>query len=301
MLKKQLFIMLAAAGVASFAQAANVVCDPPVVTVSSTTESSVSRYTVECTAGAFLTVTPKITFRGTLDAKGTTPYAVKARYTVDVRDDLGRKLNEAPRADQLLQGALVSATESVAGLGNQFAQQTHWDPAGVLSVEEGSGKWRIFSVTGEQRSDGVTSSGDEAVVLDVGATDAGIAHSPFKGGRAVFRVVLGDKFSRFSDRAGASLPIVNASLGLREGKLEMLVGASRVANHQGVQNALLRLDRQPKDIARAWNLAARAQFLGLEDEVRYAEQKVAAHHPELLSEFQQAVKRITPFSVPAAE
>ena len=49
--------------------------------------------------------------------------------------------------------------------------------------------------------------------------------------------------------------------------------------------------------ARAWALASVAQFLGLDDEVRYAEQRVAAHSPQLLEEFRQNVERIKPYTL----
>jgi hypothetical protein len=108
--------------------------------------------------------------------------------------------------------------------------------------------------------------------------------------------VFDKTYSRFAGHGNAT-PVAQADLSLRDGKLSVLVGDSRAANEQGLQGALMQLDRKPQDITRAWALASRAQFLGLDDEVRYAEQKVAAHSPQLLQEFQRDVNRIEPYSV----
>lgn len=298
MLKKTLIALLAVAGSAAslsaMATASNASCLPPVIKIAPS-EKTVSDYAVDCQVSAFLTVTPHIKFTGSLTAAGTAPYSVKARYTIDVRDNHARQLDKLPRADQEISGNLTSATDSIAGLGGQFAVQTVWDTAGVLSVEESKGNWRVFSLQGKETKDRVDAGA--SLLVEVGVLSAGTAHTAFKNGRATVTVDLGEKVSRFAEKSVEGQPAITAALGLREGKLELLQGATRVANHEAVQNALLRLDREPKEMSRAWDLAARAQILGLDDEVRYAEQKVAANNPQLLEEFQQNVRKIKPYVI----
>ena len=301
MFKKTLIALLAIAGGASsisaMAAASNASCVPPVtkIMIVETSEEFESHFTVDCQVMEFLTVTPQVKFTGALIAPGTAPYLVKARYTIDVRDAHARKLDTLPRADQEISGNITSATDSVAGLGGQFAAQTVWDTAGVLSVEESKDHWRVFSLQGSETKDRV--DGGASLLVEVGVVDAGMAHTAFKNGRATVKVDLGEKVSRFAEKSVEDQPSITAAMGLRAGKLELLQGATRVANHESVQNALLRLDRAPQDMARAWNLAARAQILGLNAEVRYAERKVAANNPQLFEEFQQNVRRIQPFNI----
>lgn len=299
MLKKTLAALIAVAGNAAAlpALASNAVtCEPPQIHVSNLSKDE-SQYKVACHAPEFLGVKPQIHFTGELKPGVKAPFQIHARYTVDVRDDHARKLDQHPREDQALKGQMTTSTDSVAALGIQFARQTKWDPAGVLSVQEDDNKWRVFSLQGKATSD--RSDGNTSKLIELGAVDAGVADTAFSNGRATVTVDLGERVSRYAEKSVEDKPTLLAVLGLRQGKLELLEGATRVTNHDDLQNALLRLDRQPADITRAWGVAARAQIMGLEDTVRYAEQKVAAHHPNQLEEFQENVRRLQPFAIPA--
>jgi hypothetical protein len=286
MLKKSLVALAAVIGGAAAmpAFAANALkCEPPVIQVAAADNAS-AQYTVQCVGAAALTVTPTVSFSGEVYANATPPYEVKASYHIDVRDVIARKVGQDARDDQVAQGTLQASTVSVAALPSQFAAQTEWDgKSNTLSIEEKPGVWRAFVIT---------------PVADAGQSlsDAGVASAPVKDGRSVSKVGLGREFSRFAGK-GADQPVVTAQLGLRDGKFEVLVGESRAASQQAVQDALLKLDKKPSDVARAWALASVAQFLGLDDEVRYAEQRVAAHSPQLLEEFRQNVERIKPYTL----
>ncbi|KWA83827.1 hypothetical protein WL29_20905 [Burkholderia ubonensis] len=287
MLKKSLVALAAVLGGAAAmpAMAANALkCEPPVVQVAANTDNGVAQYTVQCQGASALTVTPAVSFAGEVFANGTPPYEVKATYSIDVRGAHATKVGQDAREDQVAQGVLHASTVSVAALPSQFAAQTEWDAkSSTISIEEKPGVWRAYVI------DHVADAGQSI-------SDAGVASVPVKDGRAVSKLVLGKEFSRFAGK-GADQPVVTAQLGLRDGKFEVLVGESRAAAQKAVQDALLKLDKKPKDVTRAWALASIAQFLGLDDEVRYAEQKVAAHNPQLLEEFQLNVQRIKPYAL----
>lgn len=292
-MEKKLLVALAAVLGAvtapAFAQelggGSNLKCDPPVVQVPADVRNPASQYTVTCSGPDINTVTPIITFAGEVFANGTPPYLVKSTYNIDTRGLHARKIGEEARVDQVATGTLTASTVSIAALPAQFAAQSYWDPqANVLSIEELPGQWRAYSMS---------ASG----IYDGSVVNAGVASTPVKGGRATARLDLGKAYSRFAG-AGPDSAILDAQLGLRDGQFEVLVGESRIDARSAIQGALAQLDKKPKDITRAWGLASRAQFLGLGDEVRYAEQKVAAHNPNLLEEFQQGVQRIKPYVLP---
>jgi len=291
-MQKKFMVAVAAAvlgaSAPAFAQdaagAATLNCDPPVIQVSDS-RGPQAQYSVTCKGPNQNVVAPAITFAGEVMAHGTPPYLVKATYTIDTRGLHARKVGEEPRVDQVVTGTLTSSTASVAALPSQFSAQSYWDPiANVLSIEELPGVWRAYSMS-------------SPAILDGSVVHAGVASNPVKGGRATSRLEFGKAFSRFAG-TGPDVATLEAQLGLRDGKFEVLVGESRVAARNAIQGALAQLDKKPKDITRAWSLAARAQFLGLTDEVRYAEQKVAAHNPNLFDEFHQSVQRIQPYVLP---
>jgi len=287
MLKKTLVAMAAVIGGAAAmpALAANALkCEPPVVQVPADLETGVAQYTVQCVGANGLAVTPSVLFSGEVWAHGTPPYDIKASYSIDIRGAHAKKVGLDARDDQVANGVIRASTVSVASLPSQFAAQTEWDAkSSTLSIEEKPGVWRAFVI------DHVADAGDSL-------SDAGEASAPVKNGRSNSKVILGKTYSRFAGK-GADQPIVTAQLGLRDGKFEVLLGETRAAGQQAVQDALLKLDKKPTDVTRAWALAAVAQFLGLSDEVRYAEMKVAAHNPQLLEEFQQNVQRIKPYQL----
>jgi hypothetical protein len=265
------------------AHAAALKCDSPVIQVAPEAAHGVAQYSITCAVADPMVVGPTVTFAGEVNAHGTPPYLVKSAYQVDMRSANDVKLGIEAREDQLATGTLVSSTVSVAALPSQFAAQSSWDPiASVLSVEERPGRWHAYTFVLDQNGGALV--------------DSGVASTPVKNGQAKLRVAFGKEFSRLAG-AGADQAIVDGVLGLDTGKLVLLVGDSRTASAKSIQSAVLQLDKRPKDIARAWALAARAKFLGLEDEVRYAEQKVAAHNPQLLEEFQIGLRRIEQFEL----
>lgn len=284
MLKHSLVALTAAILGASALAAPAFKCEPPVIQVADVKDATVAQYSIDCVGDSKLALTPSVMFSGEVHAHGTPPYVVKATYHIDTRSLYDQKLNMTGREDQLVSGTILTSTVSIAALPTQFAAKTDWDAmSGALSVEEQPGLWRIYGT-----------------VLDGAAgasiTDAGVASTPLKDGRTSTKVVFGPELSRFAGK-GVDLSVINAKLGLRDGKLELLMGETRVANQPAMQGALLQLDKRPKDMPRAWALASRAKFLGLEDEVRYAEQKVAAHNPQLLEAFQTGLARIQPFEL----
>lgn len=287
MLKKSLVALAATIGGAAAmpALAASAIkCEPPVIQVPANADTGVAQYTVNCRGADKLSLVPSVSFSGEVFAHGTPPYVVKATYSIDVRDPHAKKVGQEARDDQVAQGVLQASTVSVAALPSQFAAQVEWDArSGTLSVQETPKAWRAYVIQ---------------PVADAGQSlsDAGVATTPVKNGRALSKLTFGKEVSRFAGK-GADLPVVSAQLGLRDGKFEVLLGETRAEAQKQVQDALLKLDKKPTDVTRAWSLAAVAQFLGLEDEVRYAEQKVAAHHPNLMEEFQQNVQRIKPFTL----
>lgn len=257
-------------------------CDPPVVQSSGNGEGSTSQYLISCEGAQANVLAPRVTFSGEILAKGTPPYLIKAAYSVDARDLVERNQGTMQQG-QVATGDLMTSTASVAHLPSQFSARTVWDPlSGTLSIEDRPDVWHAFSLS--------LTPGERSL------RDAGEASAPVTDGRTISRLDLGSQ-SRFSGK-GADAATLDVRLGLRDGRLEVQVGESREASLGVIQEALARLDHQPKDMTRAWALAARAQFLGLASEVRYAEQKVAAHNPNLLDEFQQGVQRIKPYSLP---
>lgn len=276
-------ILCGSAALPSFAAALK--CEPPVIQVAQEADRGVAQYSIACQVIDKTVMAPTVSFAGDIKAHGTAPYLVKASYLIDLRSEQDVKLGVEAREDQVAAGQLVTSTLSVAALPTQFAAQTEWDPIGSsFSVEEVPGQWRSFAFV-------LNASGGSLV-------ESGVSSTPVKNGRATARLAFGKEFSRFAG-AGADQAVVDAVLGLNAGKLELLVGDSRVATSKSVQSALLQLDKRPNDISRAWALAARAKFLGLDDEVRYAVQKVAAHNPQLLEEFQLGLSRIKPYVLPA--
>lgn len=283
MLKKTLLALATSAALTAPAFAAGFQCDAPVLNVQA---DAPAQFTVNCRGADTNTLAPVVRFAGEMPTHGTAPYKVKASFALDARPAYAQTMNLAPRADQVATGELTSTTVSLAALPAQFAAHSHWDAeGGVFSLEEKPGRWHVFSVRFDQ--------GDGSPYL----VDAGYAHTSVKAGRATAQLLLGKDYSRFAGKAAGVVPQVNAELGLRDGKLEVLVGETRVAGQKNLQAALMQLDKNPKDIARAWAFAAQAKFLGLEDEVRYAAQKVAAHNPQLLEEFQLGLQRIEPYAV----
>jgi hypothetical protein len=260
-------------------------CQPPVLQTPSDSETTM--YSVDCTGPEHASISPSLHFEGEMPAVATPPYHLKPSYLIDIRSDADRETDGETREDQLVTGQIDTSVVSLAMLPTELAMRTHWDAqSGTLSVEETAGRWHAFGLRIED--DGETS--------EQSLTDAGYSSAPVVDGRSKVTMVFDKAYSRFAGHGNAT-PVTQADLSLRDGKLEVLVGDSRADNEQGLQGALLELDRKPQDITRAWALASRARFLGLDDEVRYAEQKVAAHSPQLLQEFQRDVNRIEPYSV----
>lgn len=288
MLKKSVVALAAVfvgAAAAPALAAPAIQCEPPVIQVSPQAGPPIAQFTIACKGANELTVMPAVTFTGEVFSYATPPHEVKATYHLNVQDAHGKKVGQDAREDQVALGTLQTAAMSIAALPTQFAHLTEWDAAsGTISFQEKPGVWRAFVAT---------------PALDAGAaiSDAGTAATPVKNGQAVTPVEFGKSVSRFAGKK-VHLPVVPVQLGLRDGKFEVLMGETRAASTKSVQDALLLLDKRPTDIARAWRLAAMAQFLGLSEELRYAEKMVAAHHPQWLEEFQHSVQTIKPFALP---
>lgn len=287
MLKKSVVALAAvfvgAASVPALAAPA-IQCEPPVIQVSPQAGQPSAQFTIACKGANALTVMPAVTFTGEVFTYATPPHEVKASYHLSVQDASGKKVGQDARDDQVALGTLQTATVSIAALPSQFAHLTEWDAkSGTISFQEKPGVWRAFVVT-------------PSAEAGASVSEAGTASTPVRNGQAVTPVEFGKLVSRFAGKK-ADLPVVPVQLGLRDGKFEVLMGETRAAATKSVQDALLMLDKAPTDIARAWRLAAVAQYLGLKDELRYAEKKVAAHHPQWLEEFQHSVQTIKPFAL----
>lgn len=278
---KKLFLtgVLAALAAPAFA-ATTMVCNPPVLTVPETGDVL---FRVACegvpAAAGVLTLAPAVEFSGAFNDKTTTPYRMAASYQLNALSPHSVKVGVEPRPEQMQSGELTGSLTSAASLPAQLAAQIHWDGStGVLSIEERPGLWRSVKIDS----------------LAETVAHAGYSSTPVVEGRATAQVPLGAKLSRF---AGKEPVEAQASLALIEGQLEVMLGATQKANEAKVQDALKRLDAAPKDLTRAWTLAALATYLDRPEEVLYAERKVAAAAPQYLDAFRDGLSRITPYSL----
>jgi len=275
-------------------------CQPAELKVSALTQSAKTGYKVVCNLPLAGSAAPVLTFEGDLPAGSTPSHIIKASFTIDGRDASARHLGKEPREDQVQTGTLRSASESLAALPMQFDSQTVWDEkTKSVSIEVRPGTWRVYTFLARQDPAlaQALAPGETLVTeveVDTSVSYAGEASAPLKAGRTVLKLVLDSEYSRFAGKK-ADTPIVSAEMGLRDGKLEFLLGESRVTNQKAVLAALHALDKKPANVMLAWSLASRAKVLGLTDEVSYAEQKVAAHNPHLLREFQDSLSRIKPY------
>lgn len=271
--------------VGATASAAALECAAPVLQVTSV-GASAAQFTMHCEGKEHLTVAPEISLAGEMPAQHTPPYLLKADYRIDVRNLMTKAMNDTGRADEVVSGQVAVSVTSLSALPASVGQKLNWQPKdGVLSVEEKPGRWHVYALQ-------VESDTGEA-----GLVDSGYASTAYQAGKADLKIPLGREFSRFASK-GALLPVVDAKLAMYNGTLAIQVGDTRVANQKALQDALLQLDKKPQDISRAWAFAARAKFLGLTNEVLYAEQKVAAHNPQMLEEFQHDVAAIVPNALP---
>lgn len=285
MLKKLLVAVAAVTGglAATSAMAAPTFkCAPTVLQVPGS--GSNAQFMIDCSAAGESAFAPTVTVAGELPTTGTPPYLVTASYKVDSRSGHAQRVSTEAAADQVFSGKLLASTTSLASLPTEIAERIQWDAGhSILSIEDLPGVWSIFSVS---RLD---LTGDTIAY-------AGQSSTPFANGTAVTLLELGKQFSRFAGK-GADQAVIKARLAIRNGKIEVLVGETRGDAQDAIKNALIKLDKRPKDIARAWQLGAQAKFLGLEDEVQYAVNKVAAHNPQLVAEFEMGIARITPYTL----
>lgn len=257
-------------------------CEQPVLEPTQPATAPVTQFVLECASADALALAPSVRFAGELSTRGEPPYLVKGQYTV-ATDGLRLEVTE-PTGQQatIAVGELAMASASLADLSAEVAQRIVWDGNHrVLSVESLPGQWQAFSVSFDE-------AGQPQLVR------AGLVSAPVVDGISYKMVPLNQEVSRFS-REGLA-PVI-AYVGLADGVLNMQVDESREANAALLAEALRALDRQPKDISRAWAAASLARFLGEAGKVRYVEQKVAAAHPELLDEFQADLARITPLQL----
>jgi len=261
-------------------------CIETVLNVPSGKAPGTTQYTVRCVSADDGALAPTLVFSGDLRLKGGAPYPVHATYQVDARPAYAKAL-DLPNLNTTFAGALASDVNSVKGLSALFEGKAHWDPtSATLSVEERAGLWRAVSV----RFD--AASGDPYVL------EAGMATAPVVDGQSKADLIFSRAYSRFAAKTHDRMPRVTARLSVRDGKLGLDIEATRVLNADALTDRVTHLDANPAEISRAWAVAAMAQFMGLEEEVRYATQQVAAHNPHLLDEFHANVQAIAPYVLP---
>lgn len=260
-------------------------CETPVIQVSDDAYDSRNLFSVVCKGVDQVTVAPKVTIAGQVSAVGEAPYLVNATYNIDVRSKVDQAVGEAPYNQQTLSGKMLTSTSSVSVLPVQFSKQTAWDPQNnILSVEERPGKWRAFSVN-------YLAIGNEAVIVD-----SGVVSEPVVDGKSRALIAFDQTVSRFAAKNNA--PVLEAFVGVREGLLQVLIDTTKHRNKESIQDAVAHLDAKGSDMERAWALASKAKFIGASNEVRYAQQKVAASNPHLLEEFQRDLRKIHQFELP---
>jgi len=248
--------------------------------------ASDTQYTVRCVSADEGALAPSVSFSGELRAKGGAPYPVKATYQVDARQAYAKAL-DLPNLRASFAGDLASEVKSIKDLPGLFEGKSHWDPASAsLSVEERAGLWRVISVRFDDMS-------GEPYVFE-----AGISSAPIIDGQGKADVIFSRAYSRFAAKDHDGMPQVEALLSVREGKLSLDIEATRARNEHTLTSWIKRMDANPADVSRAWAVAAMGQFMGLDQEVRYATHQVAAHSPHLLDEFHANVQAITPYVLP---
>ena len=290
----------------------SVACTPAVLKVVGVHSLAKTHYTVQCDLqGSFSPF--RVEFKGVMAQEPASPYSVNAVYSVGITPELGAyQTTTTDAAAGQITGEVVSVTSSIATLPTQFSALSHWDAdSNTLSVQERPDTWRIYAFTKQDVYTGIeqTLTQGESVALADAAkpiatgtvwtiSDAGYASVAISRSRAYTRYVLDEKASRFSGPP-TQAPIIKMAQGLRAGKLENLIGATRVANQEALRTALILLDRNPKDVSRAWAAGAIAKFLGLNQEVQYVELKVATHSPQLLEDFRADLAKIHSYQPPA--
>ena len=305
-------------------ESAGVQCSPASIKVEGVHSLAKTHYTVRCQLNdnrlSFEDLL-SLEFKGVMPHETSAPYTVNAHYLLKTKqegagyqaqsEDVAQSSQAAQAGAEEFKGKITSVTASLAALPTQFSGLSKWDSASqTLSVQESPGVWRIYSLktTPEYSSIHSTLAEGESIAyhstqkeVQVGShrglSDAGYASAAVSQGKTYTKYVLDEKASRFS-AAPAQAPVVKMVQGLRSGKLENLVGATRAANQEALRSALILLDRSPKDITRAWTAGAIAKFLGLSQEVRYIELKVAANNPQLLEDFKTDLERIKSYQPP---
>src|SRR5690606_38505522 len=145
------------------------VCQLPVLQLSEDPADRFAQYTVKCNAKEPNIVAPVLTFSGEIDAQGSSPYFVKASYTVDPRDPNTFSLDATASYGQVATGQFSASAESLAVLPALFADSALWDANNnVLSVKEKPALWHVFTVDH-------VSAPMHALI-----TDAGYASEPVK-------------------------------------------------------------------------------------------------------------------------
>ena len=251
-----------------------------------------------------------LVFKGNMPSFGGAPYSVQASYHLQLVQDnidlLAAKRGSGLKPAEGLEGLIESTVSSVAALPTHLQQQMRWDAkTAVLSIQERPGIWQILQLKSNSvKTKDSLSEGESPVNAGEWAagawSSAGYAHQPVEAGKTSTRILLDDSISRFSAATGQA-PSVLMVQGLRDGKLENLLGSTRVQNQEVLRDAIILLDRQPKDITRAWAVSSIAQFLGLPGEMHYAIHKVAANNPNLLKDFIADVSKIESYVIPAAQ
>ena len=298
---------------------ASIKCHPAALTTEekSPTSKTTNHFSVQCfVQNSAQNGGPiSILYKGTMPVFGSTPYGVDANYHVQlVQDNLDllalRKGAEITPGEGL-GGVSQSVVPSVAALPTHFQQQMHWDSGTkALSIQAYPGIWHIMQLqesghtstlasgtAGLAPNESIVSAADTA---QMSLISAGYANKALDQGKTLTKVTFDDSISRFS-AAKHQAVVVQLVQGLRDGKVENLLGSTRAQNQELLRESLILLDRQPKDITRAWAVASVSQFLGQQGEKYYAIQKVAANNPHLLADFENDVAKIRAFELPVEQ
>lgn len=260
-------------------------CDTPVLQVVEDSFDTRSLFSVECRSASALTVAPKLIVSGQVSAVSEAPYLVNASYSLDARSLVDQQLGVFPENQQTILGNMLTSTNSVAVLPTQFSSQTAWDAENTLfSIEEAPDTWRVFKVN-------YLAQAPEPVI-----TNLGVLSSPVSQGRSKVVFSFDQSLSRFASEK--NIPSLEAFVGVKDNSLGVLPSSTVSRNHQNIQDSIKSLDADGTDMARVWDLASKATYLGLKNEVSYALQKAAAANPHLLQEIQRDLQKIHSFTLP---
>lgn len=241
-------------------------------------------FSVRCEEGVVasgnLTLAPLVVFAGALSEHKTPPYAVSATYQIQGTPIWERAAGMPAAEGQLVQGTVTGEIAATAEIAAFFSGSLAWDgERGVLSIRSAPGEWQVY----------------QRAALEGIVTYLGVSHTAVTAGEGSYRMNLG-KLGRF----GAEDVVVPVVLGLQEGLLLPDVGKTIAQSRTVLAQTLRKVDKKPQDVGVIWSLAALSKYLGKEDELMYAKRKMAAAHPNLVTQLEDQLQHIESFAVPTA-